>query len=179
MPIGPIASPAGEVPAAPPRPQGVERNVVVTVWNWSDDKGFVHDTISTDKRNPTLNANGLIYSISRFSAPEMNVLDPVRHTATGVTVPIRDANTPTANPQKIVQPSPYWGDEIIWSSRASLHNPMMDATGRVWLTHAIRHPDTQPRSAKRGRAIRRPRRSRWTPRLAISRCSTRRRRSSR
>src|SRR5687767_2240009 len=53
---------AGEVPEAPPRPQGVERNVVITVWDWSDDKGFVHDTISTDKRNPTLNGNGLIYS---------------------------------------------------------------------------------------------------------------------
>ena len=140
----------GEVPEAPPRPQGAERNVVVTVWNWSDDKGFVHDTISTDKRNPTLNANGPVYSISRFSAPEMNILDPVRHTATGVTVPIRDPNTPTANPQTVVQPSPYWGDEIIWSSRASLHNPMLDATGRVWLTHAIRHPDTQPAFCKAG-----------------------------
>src|SRR5687767_135992 len=74
---------AGEVPSAPPRPQGVERNVVVSLWDWSDDRGFVHDTISTDKRNPTLNPNGLVYSISRFSAPEMNILDPTRHTATG------------------------------------------------------------------------------------------------
>ena len=117
---------AGELPEAPPRPQGMERNVVVTVWNWSDNKGFVHDTISTDKRNPTLNANGLVYSISRFSAPEMNILDPVRHTATGVTVPVRDPNTPFSTPQTVMQPSPYWGDEIIWSSRPSLHNPMMD-----------------------------------------------------
>ena len=74
----------GEVPEAPPRPQGVERNVVVTLWDWSNDRGFVHDTISTDKRNPTLNANGPVYSISRFSAPDVNILDPVRHTATGV-----------------------------------------------------------------------------------------------
>src|SRR5688572_10970657 len=51
---------AGEVPPAPPRPQGLERNVVVTVRDWSDSKGFVHDTISTDKRNPTINGNGLI-----------------------------------------------------------------------------------------------------------------------
>ena len=140
---------AGEVPEAPPRPQGAERNVVVTVWNWSDNKGFVHDTISTDKRNPTLNANGLVYSISRFSAPEMNILDPVRHTATGVTVPVRDPSTPFATPQTVVQPSPYWGDEVIWSSRPSLHNPMMDATGRVWLTHAIR-PPANPDFCKEG-----------------------------
>ena len=41
---------AGEVPSAPPRPQGVERNLVVSSWDWSNDRGFVHDTISTDKR---------------------------------------------------------------------------------------------------------------------------------
>ena len=129
---------AGEVPAAPPRPQGVERNVVISLWSWSDAKGFVHDTISTDKRNPTVNGNGLVYSISRFSAPEMNILDPARHAATGITVPVRDPDTPFATPQTVVAPSPYWGEEVIWASRPSLHNPMMDHTGRVWLTHAIR-----------------------------------------
>ena len=25
----------GEVPPAPPRPQGIERNIVVTVWDWA------------------------------------------------------------------------------------------------------------------------------------------------
>ncbi|MBI4476229.1 MAG: carboxypeptidase regulatory-like domain-containing protein [Acidobacteria bacterium] len=129
---------AGDVPPAPPRPQGIERNVVISLWDWNTDRGFVHDTISTDKRNPTLNANGLVYSISRFSAPEMNILDQVRHTVTGVKVPVRDPDTPFTTPQKVTQPSPYWGEEIIWSSRPSLHNPMLDQRGRVWLTHAIR-----------------------------------------
>ena len=32
---------AGEVPAAPPRPQGVERNLVITEWDWSDATGFI------------------------------------------------------------------------------------------------------------------------------------------
>ena len=31
---------AGEVPEAPPRPQGVERNVVVSLWDWSNDRGI-------------------------------------------------------------------------------------------------------------------------------------------
>ena len=140
---------AGEVPPAPPRPQGVERNVVVSLWDWNNDKGFVHDTISTDKRNPTLNGNGLVYSISRFSAPEMNILDPKRNSMTGVTVPVRDPDTAFATPQQVTQPSPYWGEEIIWSSRPSLHNPMMDHTGRVWLTHAIR-ANTNPAFCKQG-----------------------------
>ncbi len=41
----------GELPAqAPPRPQGVERNIVITQWDWADPKAYLHDEISTDKR---------------------------------------------------------------------------------------------------------------------------------
>ena len=129
---------AGELPVAPPRPQGVERNVVVSMWDWNTDRGFVHDTISTDKRDPTLHPYGPVYSISRFSAPEMNILDPTRNIAEGITVGVRDADTPFTTPQIVNQPSPYWGEDIIWSSKPSLHNPMLDETGRVWLTHRIR-----------------------------------------
>ena len=47
---------AGELPAvAPPRPQGKERNVVITMWDWADPKVYLHDEIATDKRNPTVN----------------------------------------------------------------------------------------------------------------------------
>ena len=50
---------AGELPASqPPRPQGVERNVVVTLWDWAGPKAYLHDEIATDKRDPTVNANG-------------------------------------------------------------------------------------------------------------------------
>ena len=49
---------AGEVPPTPPRPQGIERNVVITEWDWADPKAYLHDEVSTDRRNPTLNANG-------------------------------------------------------------------------------------------------------------------------
>ena len=44
---------AGEVPPAPPRPQGLERNVVITEWDWADPKSYLHDEVSTDRRNPT------------------------------------------------------------------------------------------------------------------------------
>ncbi|HEY9487541.1 MAG TPA: carboxypeptidase-like regulatory domain-containing protein, partial [Chryseosolibacter sp.] len=33
----------GEVPQAPPRPQGIERNVVITQWDWADPKSYLHD----------------------------------------------------------------------------------------------------------------------------------------
>src|SRR5215813_13180017 len=46
----------GELPSAtPPRPQGKERNVVITMWDWADPKVYLHDEIGTDKRNPTIN----------------------------------------------------------------------------------------------------------------------------
>ena len=34
----------GELPfAKPERPPGVERNVVVTTWDWADEKHYLHD----------------------------------------------------------------------------------------------------------------------------------------
>jgi len=133
---------AGEVPPAPPRPQGLERNVVITQWDWADRKGFVHDTVSTDKRNPTLNANGLVYGVQEFGTPDFNILDPVHNTLTRIAAPVRDPDTAFTHPQFVMQPSVHNGDEIVWSGKASLHNPMMDHKGRIWLTHAIRAPRT-------------------------------------
>jgi hypothetical protein len=130
---------AGEVPpVAPPRPQGLERNVVITLWDWSDEHAFNHDTISTDKRHPTVNPYGAVYNTARFNAPDVNVLDPVTNEVRGLAAPIRDPDTPYTTPSSVMAPSPYWGSEIIWHGQASLHNPMMDERGRVWVTHAFR-----------------------------------------
>jgi hypothetical protein len=47
----------GELPKnKPPRPQGVERNVVITWWEWSTPDKYLHDLISSDRRKPTVNA---------------------------------------------------------------------------------------------------------------------------
>ena len=127
---------AGELPPVPPRPQGVERNVVVTQWDWADPKAYLHDEISTDKRNPTVNANGPIYGALEASADYVPVLDPVRHEIRQIPVPVRDPETPSAGPP--LQPSPYWGDEAIWDSQANVHNPMLDHRARVWLTSRVR-----------------------------------------
>src|SRR5256886_2475375 len=87
---------AGELPPAPPRPQGIERNIVITEWDWADPKAYLHDEISTDKRNPTVNANGPIYGSAEASADYLPVLDPVHHISSQVKVPVRDPNTPLA-----------------------------------------------------------------------------------
>ncbi|HXB74424.1 MAG TPA: carboxypeptidase-like regulatory domain-containing protein [Candidatus Acidoferrales bacterium] len=130
---------AGELPPAPPRPQGVERNVVITEWDWATPKAYLHDEISTDKRNPTVNANGLLYGAPELSTDNIPVLDPVHHTVSQVKMTVRDPKTEP--PGKPLQPSPYWGDEAIWNSQANMHNPMFDEKGRVWFTSVIRPPD--------------------------------------
>ncbi|PYM12932.1 MAG: hypothetical protein DMD81_22615, partial [Candidatus Rokuibacteriota bacterium] len=41
---------AGELPSSKPsRPQGAERNVVITLWDWAGPTEYLHDEISTDK----------------------------------------------------------------------------------------------------------------------------------
>jgi hypothetical protein len=130
----------GELPAsAPPRPAGIERNVVITQYDWADSKAYLHDEISTDKRNPSVNANGLIYGSPEESRDYLPVLDPVRGTIARVKVPYRDANTP-GQPKPLLA-SPVWGDEEIWDSHTTVHNPMFDGQGRLWYTSRIRAAD--------------------------------------
>jgi hypothetical protein len=131
---------AGEVPPTPPRPQGIERNVVITLWDWADPKAYLHDVVSTDRRDPTVNANGPLYGALEASADYLPVLDPETHTASQVPLTLRDPATPVAAGQ-VAAPSPYWGEEAIWTSRTNVHNPMLDERGRVWITSAVRPPD--------------------------------------
>jgi hypothetical protein len=140
---------AGAVPPAPPRPQGVERNVVITEWDWADPKVYLHDVVSTDRRNPRLYANGPLYGSLELSSDYLPVLDPTTNAPGKVPLTVRDANTPPT-PAAMPQPSPYWGSEAIWTSRNNVHNPMMDAQGRVWITSSIRPPDQEPAFCKAG-----------------------------
>jgi hypothetical protein len=138
----------GELPPVPPRPQGAERNVVVTQWDYGDPMKYTHDGISTDKRKPTVNANGPIYIAPEESSDDLYVVDPVRHTATALRVPVRDPNTPVRAPAKFT-PSPIWGEEVLWTSRTSPHSSMIDGRGRVWTASAIR-PATNPAWCQEG-----------------------------
>jgi hypothetical protein len=137
----------GELPhAKPPRPQGVERNIVVTTWEWLNDKHYLHDLIASDRRYPTVNAYGPVYGSTEHSTDIMPILDPKKHTAANVVAPVRDADTPMAiGPgyaagDKVMQPSPYWGNEQIWTSRTNNHNGMFDRKGRVWFAASFRAP---------------------------------------
>jgi hypothetical protein len=130
----------GELPFdKPARPQGIERNLVLTTWDWSTPTGYMHDLISTDRRKPTVNANGKLYGAPENSTDFFPVLDPKTHTATQIKHPVRDPKTPNHKDDPMA-PSPYWGAEPIWDSQASIHNQMMDEKGRVWAAARIRPP---------------------------------------
>jgi hypothetical protein len=146
----------GELPhTKPTRPQGVERNIVVTTWDWLNDKHYLHDLISSDRRYPTVNAYGPLYGSAEHSTDIMPILDPKTHKVTEFKMPVRDADTPMAigpghaASDKVMQPSAYWGNELYWTSKANNHNGMFDRKGRVWFAAAVRGPNN-PDFCKKG-----------------------------
>ena len=50
---------------------------------------------------------------------------------------------------RCLAPSPYWGEEKIWDTKANNHNGMFDRQGRVWFAAAVRGPNN-PDFCKRG-----------------------------
>ena len=138
----------GELPfAKPPRPQGIERNIVVTTWDWGNEKQYLHDLISSDKRNPSVNSYGLLYGSPEYATDHLPVLDPKTAKVTYITPP-EGADVPEAlgpGHAAIAKPlaaSAYWGMEQIWDTKFDNHNDMIDAEGRVWMTGTNHAPGT-------------------------------------
>ncbi len=142
---------SGELPPVPPRPQGKERNVVITQWDWATPKDYFHDEITAYRWNPTNNPNGLVYGVHEESTDLLTVLDPVKSEFTQVPIP-SGPGTPLVEPPQVVMPSPYWGDEAISTARAAAHSIMMDSQGRVWTTSQTRGHDN-PAFCKQGSSL--------------------------
>ena len=148
LPTGPIASP----PARCRRRRRVRRASSATSSSRCGT-GPIRRRICTTWSRPIAairrsTPTGLIYGALELSADYLPVLDPVRHTASQVPLTVRDPNTPPTSP-KMPAPSPYWGSEVIWTSRNNVHNPMFDEQGRVWITSAVRPPEN-PAFCKEG-----------------------------
>jgi hypothetical protein len=146
----------GELPKnKPQRPQGVERNVVVTTWDWSTPDKYLHDLISSDRRNPTVNANGKLYGSPEYATDNMPILDPKTHQVSFFKMPVADPNMPLslgpghAGAIKPTAPSAYWGDTPLWDTKANQHNAMFDNKGRVWMAATVRGMDN-PAWCKKG-----------------------------
>ncbi len=129
---------AGELPPAPPRPTGVERNVVLSMWGWGHPQGMVHDNVSTDKRDPTLYAGGPIYGVGGAG---LVVTDIATRQSVRMDLPTRVERPRRANSYQgssTAVPSLYYGDESAGLISRGAHNPMMDDQGRVWITQSVR-----------------------------------------
>lgn len=145
---------AGAVPAAPPRPRGLERNLVITQWGWGDAYTYAHDEVATDKRDPTRYAHGRVWGVD-LGNDYLLWVDPVKHEAGRIAVPTRDGfDTPwceqTYKPlEGDVRPFGFGSLGCPWpggvtphagryDNPANPHNPMLDRHGRVWMTSQIR-----------------------------------------
>jgi hypothetical protein len=132
---------AGAFPAeSPPRPSGVERNLVVTLWDWGTPTSFSHTHAASDRRTSTANGNGRIY-IPDAAHDLLLWADPVEHQVGQVRIPTREP-LPPARPVAVA--SPYWGDGVIWDAVGVPRSGAMDEAGRVWFAMKIRNNDHQP-----------------------------------
>jgi hypothetical protein len=120
----------GEVPPTPPRPKGIERNVVITAWDWADRKAYMHDEASTDRRHTTVNANS-----------------PRLHRAEPAADPHARANTVPETPFDADHCSLRTGERSLERHASA---PMYDEI-RVPKTRRKRDPRIHPRSFIRSR----------------------------
>jgi len=144
----------GEVPPAPPRPSGTERNVVLTMWAWGDTFTYAHDEISTDKRNPNLYPDGPLWGVD-IGNDYILKIDPETNEATRIHIPtVGGYDTPWCDATFAPlggEPGPAGFATLgcpaeggttafpgAYDNPANPHNPMLDDTGKLWFTTQIR-----------------------------------------
>ena len=134
---------AGELPPSTAAPQGMERNVVITQWDWSGPKEYFHDEISVDRRNVNSNPNGLVYGVHEDSSDFITVLDPTKNSFKQIAIPY-ESRLADGRTRRTSEPSPYWGNEQAAVSHATAHSLMMDSKGRIWTAAATRDRKIPP-----------------------------------
>jgi len=122
---------AGEVPPQPPRPQGIERNFVITQWEWGNQFTYAHDEVATDKRNPFLYPYGKVWGVD-LGRDHIIAVDPVTHEAFEWDVPTRGGFKTRWCAQ------PGFCTWKVYNNPANPHNPMLDENGLLWITTQIR-----------------------------------------
>ena len=133
---------AGEAPTTrPPRPAGVERNLVITLWDWGSEIDARSDMAAGDIRDATVNANGPVYGVAEMT-DSLTILDPVTHRASVVKVP-SEASIVVQGFNAAATRSPHYGVSV-WARRADVRSSAIDAKGRVWMASSLRDRNQQP-----------------------------------
>ncbi len=103
----------GAIPKeAPERPSGLERNLVLTIWDWADGL-FLHDMSVSDKRNPTVNAGGRVFGVANHS---------------GVVASLQ----PETGETDLHKINGLSGE---WNMNMNNHTSTMDEKGRYWMSN--------------------------------------------
>ena len=124
---------AGAVPTqVPPRPSGLERNLVVTLWDWAVPTGGRSDGAASDDRIGYNNANGPIWGVIQSDDLLVSV-DPATNRAEQIVIP---TSGPMIGAYKV--PSPSFPEAPIWQRKSDPRSVALDHQGRVWLTGRIR-----------------------------------------
>ena len=114
---------AGGYPTeVPPRPQGAERNVVITQWDWAWPTGTRADMVATNETNPRVNANGPVYGVYTTEG-KMAILDPVKNARSEVA---------------------FFPGQTAAAYGAGLRSLAMDEQGRTWNTASLTADDPKP-----------------------------------
>ena len=129
---------SGELPRdTPPRPTGLERNLVVTVYDWGTKFDGRTDAVASDLRDGSVNPNGPVYMVAR-SVDTFTILDPIENRVRNLIVPSNAPVTLADTPW-----SAYWGDEPVWKRQSQPRSAAMDREGRVWMSAIVREDPAQ------------------------------------
>jgi hypothetical protein len=128
----------GELPfAKPKRPEGPERNIVVTWWEWSQPEGISTTSSRRTAAIRPVNCYGPLYGSPEYSTDKMPILDPRTHKvdllqAAGARCRYAGVARPGhAASRKPLQPSPYWGDTKTWDTKRTTTTRCSTAGARV------------------------------------------------
>ena len=132
----------GEAPTnAPPRPTGVQRNLVISLWDWGSPIDGRADNAAADLRNPRITPNGKIYGVSQMNDALME-LDPAENSARVIKTPT-NATAMVSGFNAAPTPSPNFGENM-WKRNGDPRSVGIDAKGRVWFTLRVRDAQQQP-----------------------------------
>lgn len=137
---------AGSFPVnAPSRPSGVERNFVITLWDWGGPTTFVPQAAASDTRDPRVRprgANSRVYGPAQ-SHDSLLWIDPAAHTAGEIPVPTR---APRVTPTSV----PHVGSNAAWVGSAEPASIALDSSGRLWIASRHRATDEVPAFCRAG-----------------------------
>ena len=132
----------GATPAiAPKRPSGIERNLVITEWEWGLPNQGRADAAAADTRNPRVNANGPMFEVSQMT-DTVNIVYPTENKTETMKVNT-EAPKLISGFNAADSESPYAGHNP-WERKGDPRSAAIDAKGRLWMALRNRDNTKQP-----------------------------------